>query len=529
MTLPYAILLPVLTVLASLSPVLTFARLWQIKEWRCDRLREHMRENGWWRQLFGWTRPMIVILYLALLCTVYFVLSLLGFGGQLLALGLETKLQWLEAVTLGVLTLFSVLQSVTGRQRTPVWTRKAIIITALSLGLLLITSLVGLAIESHVLPILPLLAPLFVGAAWMIFLPIDKMMKQRILKRAEALRVSHPNLRIIGITGSVGKTTVKEMLSHILKDTGALTTPERVNTEMGVAAWMTKILSSEPADSNRLLIIEMGAYRTGEIGLLCRITKPQYGIITYVGNQHLSLFGSRAAIIKGKGELFASLPKNGRAFGNSDNDAFDALKKKCVCPLTAVGTGQHADIVATDIEETPTGIQFRALDTSFRIPVAGTHNVTGALLAIAVAKEMGMKPQDIAPKLQSFKRMSRTFELKTVDDVTVLDDTYNSSPDSVRAAIEWARKQPHDKKILVLEGIIELGDAEARIHTELAALAAPVFTEAYAAHPRFLSYLKEGGFGDRAKMAEKSLQKAEKGSLVVLVGRLAPKVTVRFI
>ncbi len=529
MTLPYAILLPVLAVLASLSPVLTFARLWQIKEWRCDRLREHMRENGWWRQLFGWTRPMIVILYLALLCTVYFVLSLLGFGGQLIALGLETKIQWLEAVTLGALTLFSVFQSVTGRQRTPVWTRKAIIITALSLGLILIASVFGSAAKSHALPLLSVLAPLFVAGAWMIFLPIDRMMKQRILKRAEALRVSHPNLRIIGITGSVGKTTVKEMLSHILKDTGAATTPERVNTEMGVAAWMTKILSNEPTDSKRILIIEMGAYRKGEIGLLCRITKPQFGVITYVGNQHLSLFGSREAIIEGKGELFAALPSDGHAFGNSDNDAFDALKKKCTCPLTAVGTGQHADIQATDIEETAEGIQFETLGTLFRIPIAGTHNVTGVLLAISVAQTVGMKLSDIAQKLQSFKRMSRTFELKTVGDVTVLDDTYNSSPDSVRAAIEWAKKQPHQTKILVLEGIIELGDAEARIHTELAALAAPVFTEAYAAHPRFLSYLKEGGFGSRAEMAEKRLQKAEKGSLVVLVGRLSPKVTVRFI
>ena len=529
MTLPYAILLPVLTVLASASPVLTFVRLWQIKEWRCDRLREHMRENGWWRQLFGWTRPIIVILYLALLCTVYFLLSLLGFGGQLLALGLETKLQWFESVVLGTLTLFSILQSVTGRQRTPVWTRKAIIITALSLGLLLVAALFGFAAKSHALPLLPVLAPFFVAGAWMIFLPIDRMMKQRILERAETLRIAHPNMRVVGITGSVGKTTVKEMLSHILKDLGALTTPERVNTEMGVAAWMTKILSSEPTDSERILIVEMGAYRKGEINLLCRIAKPKFGIITYVGNQHLSLFGSREAIIEGKGELFEALPSDGHAFGNNDNDAFDALKKKCVCPLTAVGTGQHADLQATDIEETAEGIRFKALGTLFNVPIAGTHNVTGALLAIALAQTLGMKPADIAQKLQSFKRMSRTFELKTIGDVTVLDDTYNSSPDSVRAAIEWARKQPHEKKILVLEGIIELGDAEARIHTELATLAAPVFTEAYAAHPRFLIYLQEGGFSTRAQMAEKRLQKAEKGSLVVLAGRLSATVIAKFI
>lgn len=529
MSLPYAILLPVLTVVASLSPILTFARLWQIKEWRCDRLREHLRENGWFRQLFGWTRPMIVILYFVVLCTVYYFLSLLGFGGQLIALGLESGLRWLEAVTLGVLTLFSILQFVTRRQRAPVWTRKAIIITVLSLGLLLVTSLLGFVVRFHALPVLPILSPLFVAGAWMIFLPIDRVMKQRILERAKALRSARPNLRVIGITGSVGKTTVKEILAHILKDSGALTTPERVNTEMGVAAWLTNILRKEPTDSKRILIVEMGAYKKGEIALLCRIAQPTYGIITYVGSQHLSLFGSREAILEAKGELFAALPETGRAFGNSDNDAFEALKKRCACPITAVGTGQHADVQATDIEETAEGIRFKALGTVFNVPVAGTHNVTGVLLAIAFAQEMGLKPAEIATKLQSFKRMSRTFELKTVGNVTVLDDTYNSSPDSVRAAIEWASKQPHAKKILVLEGIIELGDAEARIHMELAALAATVFTEAYAAHPRFLSYLREGGFGQRVQLASSRQEKAENGSLVILIGRLSPSVIARFI
>lgn len=529
MILPYAILLPALAVTASLSPVLTLVRLWQIKEWRLDRLREHLNENGWWRQLFGWMRPMIVALYLVVVCSLYFALSLLGFSGQLIALGIATKLQSFEAVVLGILTLLTALQIITKRQRTPVWTKKAIIITTLSLGLIIVTSVVAVAAESHLVPILPVLSPFFVAGAWMMFLPIDRIMKKRVLERAELLRTSHPKLRVIGITGSVGKTTVKEILSHILKDAGASTTPEHVNSEMGVAAWITKILSDEPVDSQRLLVVEMGAYRIGEIELLCRIAKPQYGIITYVGNQHLSLFGSREAIIKGKGELFAALPSDGHAFGNKDNDAFDALKKRCACELTSVSTGQHGDILATDIEETAQGIQFKALDTVFRLPMAGTHNVTGALLAIAVAKKIGMSTQDIAKKLESFKRMSQTFERKTVGDVTVLDDTYNSSHDSVRAAIEWAKKQPHEKKILVLEGIIELGNAEAAIHTELASLAAPVFTEAYAAHPRFLTYLKKGGFGDRAQMAEKRVQKAEKGSLVVLAGRLSPHVIARFI
>lgn len=519
MILPYALLFSVLTVFASLASLLTFSRLWQIKEWRFDRLREHLRENGWYRQLLGTVRPLLT-------GTLLFLSGLKIFWGT-------------DGIIVCLLTLaaLSLVQMVRSKHR-PVWTAKAKAIVALSAAIIFVASfgvvIVGdrnpewNALLVATLLIIPLFTPAFAILSWTILRPVDHALKNKILKRAMELRSSHPNLRVIGITGSVGKTTVKEMMSHVLKDVGALTTPERVNTEMGVAAWLTNILSAEPADSTRIVIVEMGAYKKGEIALLCRIAKPQFGIITYVGNQHLSLFGSPEAIIEAKGELFAALPSEGKAFGNSDNAAYEVLKKRCICPVVAVGTGQHADVLATDIEETGSGIRFQTLGTVFNVPVAGTHNVTGALLAIAVARELGMKPAEIAAKLQSFKRMSRTFELKKVGDVTVLDDTYNSSPASVQAAIVWAAKQPQHKKILVLEGIIELGDAEGRIHTELATLASPVFTEAYAAHPRHLAYLRDGGFGPRARMASERHEKAENGSLIVFVGRLSSSVMSRF-
>ncbi len=521
MILSYAIFFSVLTVFASLSPLLTFSRLWQIKEWRLDRLREHLRENGWFRQLLGTIRPLLTAILIVL-------------SGVKILWAMDSAIVSLFA--LAVLSLFQMLL----RHQRPVWTMKAKTLFFSSvLSIIIATFLLTVGVDtvapewneaaSIVLITLPLLSPFFIMLSWALLMPIDAYLKYHVLQRALKLRQAHPNLRVIGITGSVGKTTVKEMLSHVLKKSGALTTPERVNTDMGVAAWMTKILKNEPVNSDRILIVEMGAYRIGEIALLCRISKPNFGIITYIGNQHLSLFGSREAIIAAKGELFASLPETGHAFGNKDNDAYEVLKKKCVCPITSVGTDRHADVQALDIEETATGMRFKVRDTEFNVPVAGTHNVSSALLAIAAAQKFGMTLQDIAQTLRSLQQLHRTFELKTVGDVTVLDDTYNSSPDSVQAAIEWARKQPQQKKILVLEGIIELGDAEGRIHTELAELAAPVFTEAYAAHSRFLTYLRDGGFGERVSLAEERLLKAEKGSLVVMVGRLSPSIMARFI
>lgn len=512
MSLFYAILFAVLTLAASLSPLLTFTRLWQMKEWRFDRLREHLRENGWYRQLFGALRPPLTA----------FLLIFSGFRFWYASDGI--------LIGLFVLACLSLLQIVLRKQPLPVWTTKAKAIMTVS-GLILILDIVGcFALTDRYFPewhdavtlsflIVPLIAPLYVLVAWALLRPVDAWLKHRILRRAERLRTLHPHLTVIGITGSVGKTTTKELLAHLLKSKDAVATPEHVNTEMGVAAWMTRVLRHEPPDASKILIVEMGAYRRGEIALLCRMTRPRYGIITYVGDQHMALFGSREAIIEAKGELFAALPVDGRAFASSDHAAFSALKKRCVCPVTAVGTGGHADVRALDVEETSKGLRFRALDTQFEVPIRGTHGIGSVLLAIATAKELGVPMKDIAKRLSVFESLRGTFEVKTVGFVTLLDDTYNSSPASVRAAIAWAKTQPHTTKTLVLEGIIELGTEESRIHQELAAEAKDVFDRVLVTHARHLAYFQEA-FGNQAMLAGTAAP-VQPGSLLVCVGRMS--------
>lgn len=516
MIFPYAVLFSVLTFFAALSPLVTFARLWQIKEWRWDRLREHLRENGWYRQLFGTVRPPLI--------AILFVLS--GF-----------RVFWVvDGAILGlfVLVILSLLQIVFGKQPRPVWTMKArALVSSASLLIVAVSSLIFVYSDiysggSMALLVMPLLAPLFLVISWILLRPVDIFLKNRTLNRAKNFRSAHPDITVIGITGSVGKTTTKELLAHILKEKNALATPSHVNTEMGVAAWITKTLRNEPADSKKILIVEMGAYHEGEIKLLCDITKPCYGIITYVGDQHVALFGSHEAIIQAKGELFDALPPEGKAFGNSDNDAYPKLAARCRCGVVSVGTGQHADIQATDIEETAAGLSFRALDTAFKVPIAGTHSIASILLAIAVAKEVGMTPAEIARRLQSFTPIHNTFEVKSFGSATLLDDTYNSSPDSMRAAIDWAAKQPHESKILVVEGIIELGTEEERIHRELAKLASPVFDTVFVVHPRYLPYFQDGGFGDRAKLAADS-EPVQPDSLLVCVGRMPKSIIESFL
>jgi UDP-N-acetylmuramyl pentapeptide synthase len=190
----------------------------------------------------------------------------------------------------------------------------------------------------------------------------------------------------------------------------------------------------------------------------------------------------------------------------------------CVCPVTSVGTDLHADISALDIEETDDGIRFRCAETSFEIPIRGTHLVTSMLLGIAVARYLGIPVKDIAGAAKHFHPLKQTFELKSMRGVAVLDDTYNASPTSFRSAIEWARDQKGKRKILLADGIIELGEAEAPIHRSLAALAKDVFDIVYIINPHFLPYFKEI-LGDRVSPSSLAVPASE-GDLLVCVGRM---------
>jgi len=510
-------LLIIVTLFASLSPLLTFANLWQVKEWRIDRLKEHLRNEGYFRQIFGTIRPCI--------------LGLLGIFGLL---GILTPEQWISA-SLAALSAVAVLQFLLHKQPKPVWTRKAQVLigSSLLLTLLIAYALLALSLSNGrptpyalLLPIIIILQAPLLFISWTLFKPVDHFLKKRIMDRAKALRAQHPSLTVIGITGSVGKTTTKELLAHILQDQNPLVTPEHVNSEMGVSQWLIQKLERwQESDALRptpyALIIEMGAYRRGEIATLCDIAKPNLGIVTFIGNQHIALFGSQEELCEAKGELIAALPEDGHAFLNGDSSMCAQLRAKAACPVTTVGTGGPGDLEAFEIEETPRGIRFRVGETMFDLPLHGTHNVTNVLLAIAVAEHLGIERQDIAQKLRTFSPPKQTFEVRQQSGVTVLDDTHNASPASFRAAIDWARTQPAQKKILLSSGLIELGQAQDTTHTELGALASGVFDAAVFLDKKSAKYF-EKGLKKNVEILSKNTQKVDAGSLLVCEGRMSP-------
>jgi len=471
--------------LAVLGPVLTFTRLFQLKEWRADRLREHLRREGWMRQFFGWARPAIIVLGL------FFSLLL-----PLLSEEWRVEPGTLLLATWGLLAWFTLFRFVIGAQQRPVFTAKTLAVVILALGFLLPAGVSSLLFRETawgivLLFLLPLLAPFSVIAAVLVLLPLDRILKRRVLARARALRAKHPHLTVIGITGSVGKTTTKELLAHLLSSQKVLVTPAHVNTELGVA----HLLLGKLREEHELLIVEMGAYRRGEIASLCSLVAPEIGVITYVGDQHLALFGSKENLCRAKGELFAALPPKGHAFLNADSLLCSDIASRAPCPVQTVGTGGHATHEAYAIEESASGISFTLQNVRFQLPIHGTHQVNNVLLAVAVAALLGVSLEESAQRLATFQGLSQTFEKKTGrHGQTLIDDTHNASSASFRAAIEWARIHPAMKKILVASPLMELGEAEKPICRELGFCARDVFDAVMFLDKKCAQYF-EGGYG----------------------------------
>jgi len=490
-----------LVLAGTVSPLLTFAYLWQVKEWRIDRLKEHLRAEGAFRQLWGIIRPTILFVGL---CAFF-------------ALPESISPQHLFSGTLIAFALLSLVQLLLRKQRMPVWTQKAIVLTATGVA---INALLAYALPLSVLPLIVLIQPLILLCAWLLFWPLDKILKMRIMKKAMHLRASCTDVTVIGITGSAGKTTTKELLSHLLEGQSVNTTPVHVNTEMGVSKWLLQILSK--AEKPKILIVEMGAYRQGEIALLCRIAQPNIGIVTHVGMQHIALFGSQTQLQKTKGELVTALPENGKAYLNADSELCAQLSDFAHCPVTNVGTGGTADLKAKDIEETQTGIRLNIEGEAYSTTLHGTHNSTNVLLAVAVAKDLGIETNVIRSHLQSFVPPKRTFSVRKEGNRTILDDTHNASPESFAASMNWARSQPAQQKILLTSGLIELGANQDKVHTELGTKATDIFDRVIflsKSNMKAFSY----GYGKSVEMyTDKDGDPIPENALLACIGRMSP-------
>ncbi|VAX37299.1 UDP-N-acetylmuramoyl-tripeptide--D-alanyl-D-alanine ligase [hydrothermal vent metagenome] len=269
---------------------------------------------------------------------------------------------------------------------------------------------------------------------------------------------------VIGVTGSVGKTTTRELVSSVLSEQfETMQSPKNYNNHIGLPLSLLRIESHHD-----IAMLELGASHVGEIQELADIAAPQIGIVTKIGSAHLGSFGSQQNIVQSKGELVEALPKTGIAILNGDDLQTRSLAKRATCLTQFVGENDDNHVQATDVTVRWNHLQFKVEGFSYHLNVIGRHHLTAALCAIAVGREFGMAAETIQNGFDQFKAISGRCQLQQVGSWSVVNDTYNANPTSMQAACEIAKTwQGAGKRLMIVGDMLELGAESNRYHYEL--------------------------------------------------------------
>lgn len=300
--------------------------------------------------------------------------------------------------------------------------------------------------------------------AHIMLIPVEKSIQNGYINDAKRILRSMPDLRIIGITGSYGKTSTKHYLTRILSEEfDVLMTPGSFNTPMGVVRTIREYMKPY----NQIFVCEMGAKQTGDIKEICDIVHPEMGIVTAVGPMHLESFKTIENVCSTKFELVDSLPSDGCAVINNDFDPCAGRKVKNTRALRyGITRPEGCDYIATDIRYTPDGTAFRvlgpngfALDLETRL--LGECNISDILAAVVIALQLGVSPEKIRYAVGTIGQVEHRLSIKqTPGGVTIIDDAFNSNPAGSKMAVDVLAHFTDGKRIIVTPGMIELGSEQ---------------------------------------------------------------------
>jgi UDP-N-acetylmuramoyl-tripeptide--D-alanyl-D-alanine ligase len=284
----------------------------------------------------------------------------------------------------------------------------------------------------------------------------------------------HWNKRVIGITGSAGKTTTKEAVAEVLSSRfSVLKSQGNLNNEFGMPLQLLKL---EP--EHEIAVIEMGMSHSGEIAALARIAHPDWGIVTNVGSAHAQNFpDSMAGIARAKYELVQSLPASGVAILNCDDPYVGQFGRDFHGRSIYFGMGPCADPRAANIEELGTeGVRFQVTageeQATVTLALLGRHNIWNVMAAIAAGLEAGIPLADCAIAAGRLRPPDKRGEVLSIGDATVINDCYNSNPEALKSMIATLAAMPAKRRILVAGEMLELGPGSAALHRECGRVAA---------------------------------------------------------
>ena len=291
--------------------------------------------------------------------------------------------------------------------------------------------------------------------------PIEYVVRRYYINDAKRVLNNMPDLIVIGVTGSYGKTSVKNFLVKTLSAKyEVLATPKNYNTTMGVV----KTIREELKPIHQIFICEMGATKLGDIKEICDIVNPKFGIITSIGPQHLDSFKTIENIIKTKFELYDSVNRNGGiTFLNYNNEYLAKQNKPNI--LTYGINNEKLDYNAYNLQSSSQGLSFSVKNVNFRTKLIGKHNIINIIGAIGVANYLEIPLEKIVPRIREIKNVEHRLQLIPKGDINIIDDAYNSNPVSSKSAIDTL-SEFEGIKIIVTPGLIELGGDEEKYNFE---------------------------------------------------------------
>ncbi len=501
-----AIILAAAWLVRVIERTLFHVALWQRKEYRWDRMRAHLKTREGLMLLFG--ALLLIVITLFYLHRLREVLSSKAFFwgdrefefllvsasyplliaclsiARILRRGLVRPVGTIKALTLSSLLIIAHVATVTW------WwymIRRGVINIPLTILLIL----------------LPLFIPLIVALSALLLGLFSRALQNRAIRAASIRMREHPEITVVGITGSYGKSSAKEFLATILAEKyNVIKTPKNHNSAIGIAQTILREVGEETQPT--FFIAEIGAYTKGEITRVARIINPTIGVITAVNEQHLALFGKTVEDVKqAKYELIEALPDNGTAVFNLDNPHTRALAEKTKKKTITYAIERPADVRASAITIQSERLSFSVVIASeakqspdkiasspsaprndndkkqhITANLAGALHVPNLLAAITVAHTLSMTLPEIAAAVQKITPIPKTMEVVHHNSgALIIDDSYSANPDGVIAALDHLAIIPRKKKVLVMMPMIELGTSEKDAHRRVAERIAHVCDE----------------------------------------------------